>query len=156
MKLREILSPERILIDSDGTLLADKSAALQALARLLAPAVEAPEPRVLQLLVEREQLQSTGIGEGVAIPHASAEDAPRQAAAVLLCPKGLAFDAIDGAPVTIVFGVIGPRRATGEHLRTLARISRLLRDAGSRAKLGASADAQAAFLYIDAQDAAFG
>ena len=156
MKLRGILTPERILVDSDGTLLKDKQEALQSLARLLAPAVEAPEARVLQLLVEREQLQSTGIGEGVAIPHASAEDAPRQAAAVLLCPHGLPFAAIDGAPVTVVFGVIGPRRATGEHLRTLARISRLLRDPTSRAKLSASPNAEEAFAFIDAQDAAFG
>jgi PTS system nitrogen regulatory IIA component len=126
MRLSDIISKDRILVDREGAL-PSKAQALHALASLLGAAVSAPVEEVLALLLEREQLQSTGIGDGVAIPHSALEHAEAQAGALLLFPKGIDFDAIDGQPVHIVFGVVGPKRATGEHLRTLARISRLLR-----------------------------
>jgi PTS system nitrogen regulatory IIA component len=88
----------------------------------------------------------------VAIPHTSVDTAPSQSAALLLCPQGVPFDAIDGESVNIIFGVIGPKRATGEHLRILARISRLLRDSDTRAQLLASSDAGHAFQLIENQD----
>ena len=133
MRLSDIITQDRILVDREGAL-PSKSQALHALARLLGGAVSAPEEEVLALLLEREQLQSTGIGDGVAIPHSALEHAEAQAGALLLFPKGIDFDAIDGQPVHIVFGVVGPKRATGEHLRTLARISRLLRVPTRRAR----------------------
>jgi nitrogen PTS system EIIA component len=153
MRLSDIITKDRILVDRDGTL-SSKAAALKALARLLGSAVSAPEEEVLALLLEREQLQSTGIGDGVAIPHSALEHAESQAGAVLLFPKGLDFDAIDSQPVHIVFGVVGPKRATGEHLRTLARISRLLRDEGTRKQLANAENAQAAYDLIASHDAA--
>src|SRR5688500_5999823 len=103
--------------------------------------------------MERERLQSTGIGDGVAIPHTSVESAAGQAAALLLCRHGIPFEAIAGADVRIIFGVVGPKRATGEHLRALARISRLLRDNDTRTRLVAAADAQAAMSLIEENDA---
>ncbi len=144
MRISEILSEERIVVDCDGSRIVDKETALRELGALLAPSLGVKGSIVYQLLFDREQLQSTGIGEGVAIPHASTDDAATQAAALLLCPRGLAFDSIDGSPVRIVFGVVGPRKATGEHLRTLARISRLLRDAGTRSGLLDCMDAKSA------------
>ena len=156
MRLSEILTADRILVDSDGGFVRRKEDAIRLLSRLLAPAVELDQQKVEELLVEREKLQSTGIGDGVAIPHASADEAPRQAAALLLCPQGVAFDAIDGDDVKIVFGVLGPRRATGDHLRTLARISRLLRDGAMRQRLTDSASAEAAFALIVEQDELMG
>ena len=78
------------------------------------------------MLADREELQSTGIGDGVvAIPHGSLEVLDQQTAALVLCPQGVDFDSIDGRPARIVVGVVGPKKATGEHLRLLARISRL-------------------------------
>ena len=151
-RLSDILTEERILVDFDGGFVHDKTDALRLWASLLAPAVGSDKHAIEQLLSERERLQSTGIGEGVAIPHTSVDSAPGQAAALLLCPHGVPFDAIDGDAVNIIFGVIGPKRATGEHLRILARISRLLRDAGTRSRLLAAADAQEAFQLIEAQD----
>lgn len=127
MQLSDILPIQRVLVDSNGLVISNKDSALRVLAELIAPALSAVDDDVYRLLADREKLQSTGIGDGVAIPHASAESAVHQAAALLLCRQGVPFEAIDGYPVKIVFGVVGPRRATGEHLKTLARISRVLR-----------------------------
>lgn len=152
MHLTEILSLQRVIVDTDGSMVIDKDSALQALASLIAPALAADTDTVLRLLAAREKLQSTGIGDGVAIPHASAENATKQAGALLLCPRGVPFESIDGFPAKIVFGVVGPRRATGEHLRTLARISRLLRDAGTRARLLDAPTAEEALSIVSQQD----
>jgi len=152
MRLSDIITKDRILVDREGAL-PDKARALHALAGLLGSAVGAPEEEVLSLLLEREQLQSTGIGDGVAIPHSALEHAEAQAGALLLFPKGIDFDAIDGQPVHIVFGVVGPKRATGEHLRTLARISRLLRDEGTRKQLANVDSPTTAFGLIESHDA---
>jgi PTS system nitrogen regulatory IIA component len=152
MRLSDIITQDRILVDRAGEL-PNKAQALHALARLLGSAVSAPQEEVLSLLLEREQLQSTGIGDGVAIPHSALEHAEAQAGALLLFPQGIDFDAIDGQPVHIVFGVVGPKRATGEHLRTLARISRLLRDEGTRKRLANAESPKASFELIESHDA---
>ncbi len=154
MRLSDILSVERILVDIDGSVVKTKSDAIHRLSSLLSPAVGVDIPTVEHLLLEREKLQSTGIGDGVAIPHCALDTAEHQALALLLCPLGVEFEAIDGEPVEIVFGVVGPKRATGEHLRTLARISRLLRDEQTRLRLLASANATAALELIEANESA--
>lgn len=154
MQLTDILTVDRILVDSDGGFVQDKGDALRILAHMLAPVVGADHATIENLLTERERLQSTGIGDGVAIPHTSIEAAPGQSAALLVCPLGVPFDAIDGAKVNIVFGVVGPRRATGEHLRILARISRLLRDASARERLVRSATPEEVLQLIRTQDSA--
>lgn len=153
MRLCEILSVERIFVDGDGSVVKDKTTALHLLSRMLSPALGIEQTQVESLLLERERLQSTGIGDGVAIPHTAVEEAATQAAAVVLCPNGIDFEAIDGEKVRIVFGVVGPKRATGEHLRTLARISRLLRDVATREKLVTSPNAAAALELIQTNDA---
>jgi PTS system nitrogen regulatory IIA component len=153
MRLSDIITSDRIVVDRQGAL-PNKAEALRALSGLLGSAVGAPQEEVLALLLEREQLQSTGIGEGVAIPHSALEHAEAQAAALLLFPQGIDFDAIDGQPVHIVFGVVGPKRATGEHLRTLARISRLLRDEGTRKQLVNAETSKSAYALIESHDAA--
>jgi nitrogen PTS system EIIA component len=152
MRLSEILNPERILVDIDGSVVRTKTDALHQLSELLSPAIGVEALEVEHLLLEREKLQSTGIGDGVAIPHCALDSAQAQALALLLCPRGVEFEAIDGEPVEIVFGVVGPKRATGEHLRTLARISRLLRDEQTRIRLLASPNATAAYQLIDANE----
>jgi PTS system nitrogen regulatory IIA component len=153
MRLSDILTAERILVDGNHSVVRSKMDALHHLAEMLSPAIGVERSLVEALLSEREQLQSTGIGDGVAIPHTAVEEAESQAAALILCPPGIEFEAIDGQPVTIVFGVVGPKRATGEHLRTLARISRLLRDPATRARLIASPTGAAAYDLISQHDA---
>lgn len=156
MRLGDLLSADRIVVDSDGGFIHDKHDALRLLAHLLSPALGVDETVVEKLLSEREQLQSTGIGDGVAIPHTSIDKAERQAGALLLCPRGVDFEAIDGSEVNIIFGVVGPKRATGEHLKTLARISRLLRDSATRDRLVESADATRAYELIQSHDSTLG
>jgi PTS system nitrogen regulatory IIA component len=107
---------------------------------------------VERVLMEREQLQSTGIGEGVAIPHGALVQLDTQYAGLLIVPDGIDFAAIDGQSVNIIFAVIGPKRATGEHLKTLARVSRLLRNKGFRERLIGSPSALAAHALIAAEE----
>ncbi len=113
-----------------------KANALHVLAELLArgdPRLSAAE--VEQVLVRREDLQSTGVGGGVAIPHGSMDQLERIVGALLVCKPPIDFAAIDGEPVSILFAIVGPKRSTGEHLKTLARVSRLLRDDDFRRRL---------------------
>lgn len=132
MRLTELLSPQRIGIERDEHL--TKDVVLSKLAALLSTSgVSAGE--VEHVLREREELQSTGIGDGVAIPHGALPVLSEQVAALLIAPEGVAFEAIDERPVTLVFAVVGPRRATGEHLKTLARVSRVLRKESFRREL---------------------
>jgi PTS system nitrogen regulatory IIA component len=149
MILTEILSTERVKVAARGTGVESKDDALHALAKLLASGASSPGATdFYRVLAEREALQSTGIGDGVAIPHGALENLGGQLAALLICPGGIPFDAIDGNPVYILFAVVGPKRATGEHLKTLARISRLLRDPSFREKLLGSVDRTQAYSLI--------
>ncbi len=153
MRLCDILTIDRIIVDAGGDQIPNKDVALKKLAELLSPAVGVPQAEVEDLLLEREHLQSTGIGDGVAIPHTALDHAEQQAAALILCPRGVDFDAIDGKRVNIVFGVVGPKRATGEHLRTLARISRLLRDDSTRSRMVSASSREEVYGLIAAHDA---
>jgi nitrogen PTS system EIIA component len=148
MILTDILPADRVRV-ARADEVRSKDDALQALATLLGFGLSSPNAAdFYRVLGEREALQSTGIGDGVAIPHGALENVVGQLAALLICPAGVPFDAIDGGPVFILFAVVGPKRATGEHLKTLARISRLLRDPTFRQKLLASTDQKEAHSLI--------
>ena len=154
MNISELLTPERVAIQSKGaTSELNKSAAIGLLSSLLARGVRLPESDVESVLSEREALQSTGIGDGVAIPHGALAEIAGPCAALLLVPGGLDFEAIDDAKVTILFAVIGPKKATGEHLKTLAKISRLLKNPSFRDRLLAAQTGNAAFDMILAEEA---
>lgn len=86
-------------------------------------------------LVTREQLGSTGVGEGVAIPHAKIPGIVNLVAAFGRAPKGVAFDAIDLQPVHLIFVLLVPENSAGAHLKALARISRLLKNSEFRERL---------------------
>jgi len=145
MGVLDILSADNVSVSNKAEgVVRSKADALRRLAALLARGVAVPVEDIERVLVEREKLQSTGVGGGVAIPHGAIEGLERHVGAVLLCPDPIDFDAIDGAPVSILFAVIGPKRAAGEHLKTLARVSRLLRDDEFRRRLlGAPSGADA-------------
>ncbi len=153
MRLTELLSEERVAVrHSTPERSLDKAATLKILAGLLAPGARADAAAVERVLVEREQLQSTGIGEGVAIPHGALPQLETQFASLLIVPEGVDFQAIDGLDVTILFAVITPKRATGEHLKTLARVSRLLRNKGFRERLVAVPGARDAYALISTEE----
>lgn len=153
MRLTDLLTPERVAIrHHDRAHPLDKAALLHAVAEILANGTGADVTEVERVLVERERLQSTGIGEGVAIPHGALAQLDTQHACLVVIPEGLDFTAIDGLPVNIVFAVIGPKRATGEHLKTLARVSRLLRNRAFRDHVLAAPNAKAAYALVAAAE----
>ncbi len=154
MRLTDLLTSERVAIRHNGTTPAlDKGAVVHLLAQLLAGGARVDGAEVERVLVEREQLQSTGIGEGVAIPHGALPQLENQYASLLIVPEGVDFAAIDGQAVQILFAVIGPKRATGEHLKTLARVSRLLRNKAFRDQLVAAPGSKEAYDLIAAEEA---
>ncbi|HLK40248.1 MAG TPA: PTS sugar transporter subunit IIA [Polyangiaceae bacterium] len=154
MQLTDLLTPERVAIrHNDGERPLDKTAVIKTLAQMLTHGTRVAGADVERVLSEREQLQSTGIGEGVAIPHGALPQLETQYASLLIVPEGVDFVAIDGLAVNILFAVIGPKRATGEHLKTLARVSRLLRSKGFRERLVNAPDPGAAFGLIAAEEA---
>lgn len=145
MRLAELLTVERIDTDLAAH---DKGEALRAMATLLAGGLYAnvggPDAwgnrapsvdDVYHVLLEREALASTGIGQGVAIPHGRLPGLTRFVGALGIQREGVDFDAVDGRPASILFALIGPDRAAGEHLKCLARISRVLRDDSVRARI---------------------
>jgi len=148
-----ILSPERIFIAGPGEAqVPDKAAALERLSHLFARASvgrgAAPtldQDAIQQILVERERQHSTGVGGGVAIPHGAVESLDVHLGALLVVTPAIPFAASDGQPVSLVFGLLGPRGAAAQHLKLLARIARLLRDDVARARLLAAGDAADAF-----------
>jgi PTS system nitrogen regulatory IIA component len=136
--LADLLRPERV---RTGLTISDKEAALRTIASLLcAPDNAANEEVVYDVLVERERLASTGIGSGVAIPHGRYDGVDELRAAVVVCPQGVDFDAVDHLPVTILVGIVGPRSMPQKHLAALAGVSRVLRDDQKRATLIKAAD----------------
>ena len=134
----ELLHPERVRV---GVTVPTKDAALRTIASLLTmPEDEVNAEAVHEVLLERERLASTGVGSGVAIPHGRYDDFDELRAAVAICPGGVDFEAVDGLPVQILVGIIGPRSMPQKHLAALAGVSRVLRDESKRAALVAATD----------------
>lgn len=132
MLLSNLLIPQRIRVPLSAT---DKSGALRALVEIVAGGTDATADGLMRSVEEREQLLSTGIGHGVAIPHGKSDavNELRVAAGVTAAP--IAFDALDGNPVRLIFLLVGPESASGEHVRALSRISRIVREASVREAL---------------------
>jgi PTS system nitrogen regulatory IIA component len=118
-----------LLPEAVGTIDAsDKYAILRQLAERFASVYGLDPATVLERIEERERLGSTGFGRGVAIPHARIDGLARPVAAFLRLDQPVAFDAADGMPVDVVFGLLSPEQAGAAHLHALAAISRLMRD----------------------------
>lgn len=133
MKLVEFIDPIAISADLESS---GKLAVLDELAELLArvcPNIERND--VATILVERERLATTGIGDGVAIPHGKSASLEGIRGAVGISRTGVPFDAVDGAPVHIFVALLAPLDSTGDHLKALARVSRILKDPAFRARL---------------------
>ncbi|MEW6621145.1 MAG: PTS sugar transporter subunit IIA [bacterium] len=125
MKLAELLSVEVIETDLKAT---DKDSVLKELVDLLFKAGEITNrEKILEAVKEREKLMSTGIGHGVAIPHAKCEGINTLLAAFGRSKKGIDFQSLDGEPVYLFFLLLSPENVTGPHIKALAKISRLLK-----------------------------
>lgn len=126
VKILDFLTPEAIKINMEATA---KRPALEELVKVLAAAGKiTDEKKVLDILLEREELGSTGIGQGIAIPHGKSDAVKELSASFGISKAGLPFDSLDGEPVHIVFMLVAPEGSAGIHLKALARISGLLKD----------------------------
>jgi PTS system nitrogen regulatory IIA component len=126
MKLIDLLSPAAITVDLKAQ---KKKDVLEELCGILEKNKKLASAKdMVNLLMERESLGSTGIGQGVAIPHGKSEVVTDQIAALGISKRGVDFDALDGEPVYIFFLLIAPPGAAGNHLKALAKVSRLLKD----------------------------
>jgi PTS system nitrogen regulatory IIA component len=127
---------------------------LSAAAALLAAAYDLDKAVIVEALQAREKLGSTGFGQGVAIPHARIEGLERPVAAFLRLEKPVPFAAVDDLPVDLVFALLSPPAGGAVHLKTLARVSRALRDTAFVAKLRGAGSADALFALLTSGDAA--
>lgn len=108
--------------------------------------------KLVQILLKRESLGSTGIGQGVAIPHGKTDCVSKLVGAFGVSRTGVNFDSLDGEPVTLFFLLVAPEDSAGPHLKALARISRLLKDKHFRDSLRAAKDDKLLFKIIKDED----
>ncbi len=126
MKIMDFLDKKAIKLDLQSV---EKEDALKELVDLLAETQEIGDKKgILKALIERESLGSTGIGQGIAIPHGKTDKVSELVAVLGISQKGVNFEALDGEPVYIFFLLVAPKDTAGPHLKALAQISRLLRD----------------------------
>jgi PTS system nitrogen regulatory IIA component len=150
MKILDILAPEAIVPEMRGKA---KVEALQELATLLATLhPEIDGARLVQVLLDREALGSTAIGEGIAIPHGKLPGVTNVVAAFGRSPNGLEFDSLDGNPTRLFFLLVAPEDSAGIHLKALARVSRLLKDKSFRDRLAAGGTREQLFAVIKEED----
>lgn len=142
MGLAQYLQPSRIATAVEA---GSKAAALRVLAGLLVEGDDTlGEAAVLEVLLAREQLASTGVGSSVAIPHGRVGGLDEIRAAMAIVPGGVDFDAVDGQPVHILVAIIAPKDRPSQHLKVLADVSRLLRRPPVRAGLIQAASPESA------------
>jgi len=150
MKITSILSEDSLIPEL-------KSKNKNDVVRELAEAVSHAEPSIgvtelVQILLEREKLGSTGIGSGVAIPHGKIPNLDHIVAAFGRSKPGIDFDSQDGEPAHLFFVLVAPENTAGLHLKALAKLSRLLKDPHFRDKLMAATDAKAIYAQISEED----
>ena len=129
-----------------------KRQALGALAEIASRSLGLPEAEILDALLEREQQGSTGVGQGVAVPHARLDGLERMAGVFVKLDTPVPFEAVDDRPVDLLFALFAPRESGMDHLRALAKVSRLLRQTQLREQLrqARTGDAVYALLSRDA------
>jgi PTS system nitrogen regulatory IIA component len=132
MEVEDLLSPHAVIAQLRA---GNKKQVLLEVARRAAAATGVAERRIYDVLAERERLASTGLGRGLAIPHGKLPELHRLYGVFARLERPIPFDAFDNQPVDLVFALLAPVDAGAEHLRALARVSRLLRDDAIREKL---------------------
>ena len=150
MRIIDFLDPKAVSANLQAT---DKEGAIKELVDLLyrAGSIKDKE-KLLKILVSREALGSTGIGQGVGIPHGKCDGVKELVAAFGLSQKGVNFDSLDGEPVYIFFLLVAPEDSAGPHLKALARISRILKDKVFRETLKQCRDEKTILKLIEEED----
>ena len=152
MKIVEFLRPDAVLASLSGQ---TAPSVLAELCRPLAAAHHVDGQRLLDTLLEREKLGSTGIGEGVAIPHGKIAGLPGLLASFGRHPQGVDFRAIDGKPTFLFFALFAPENSAGAHLKALARISRIFKNPSFRDAILKAASADEVYRLIEVEDAKY-
>ena len=145
MEITDLLAPEAVLpsLKAQG-----KKQLLQELAERAALLSGQPERRIFETLVERERLGSTGMGQGIAIPHGRLAGLTKIVGLFARMETPIAYDAVDNQPVDLVFLLLAPEGAGADHLKALARVSRLLRNQQTCEKLLAATKAEVLYALL--------
>ncbi|WP_342359842.1 PTS IIA-like nitrogen regulatory protein PtsN [Terrarubrum flagellatum] len=146
--LNDLLSPQAVVPQLKA---ANKKQAIQQIAAQAAELWSLPEREVFESLLQRERLGSTGIGNGIAIPHGKLPVVVRPVGLFARLEKPIDFEAVDGEPVDLMFLLLAPEEAGADHLKALARVARVLRDATVTAQLRSTRDAAALHALLTQQ-----
>lgn len=149
MKIVEFLRPDAIVASLSGP---TGPAVLAELCRPLAAAQKVDAAKLLDTLLEREKLGSTGIGEGVAIPHGKVPNLPGLMASFGRSVPGVDYRAIDGKPTHLFFALFAPENSAGAHLKALARISRIFKTPAFREAILKAPSAEEIYRLIEVED----
>ena len=145
MEINDLLVTEGVVADLKAT---SKKQALQDLAKRAAEVSGLHERAIFDVLMERERLGTTGVGNGIAIPHGKLPNLDRLHGLFARLEQPIDFHAIDERPVDLIFVLLAPENAGADHLKALARISRLLRNNGICDKLRGTDNAEALFAIL--------
>jgi PTS system nitrogen regulatory IIA component len=145
MQIADLLSPEGVVA---ALKVQGKKQLLQELSARAAPLVRAPDRRIYETLIERERLGTTGVGQGIAIPHGRLADLEKIVGVFVRLDTPIDYDAVDKQPVDLVFMLLAPEGAGADHLKALARVSRLLRNQSACEKLRAAQSAEALYAIL--------
>ena len=145
MEIPDLISLEGIVANLRAT---SKKQALQDLARRAADVTGEPERAIFEVLIERERLGTTGVGNGIAIPHGKLPGLDKLYGLFARLETPIDFDAIDEQPVDLICLLLAPESAGADHLKALARVSRLLRDRSICEKLRGSDSAEAIYALL--------
>jgi PTS system nitrogen regulatory IIA component len=145
MDLNELLRPEAVIANLKAN---SKKQALQELAERASEICGETERDIFDTLLQRERLGSTGVGNGIAIPHGKIVDLDGLHGLFARLDKPIEFDSLDDQPVDLIFVLLAPEGAGADHLKALARVARLLRDSDVASKLRATTDAAAIYSIL--------
>ena len=145
MPLIDLVAPNAII---PALKVNNKKQALQELAAKAAALTEQNERAVFEILMQREKLGSTGVGNGIAVPHGKLPKLGKLFGLFARLDRPIDFEALDGQQVDLIFLLLAPESAGADHLKALARVARLLRDADIAHKLRASRDAEALYAVL--------
>jgi PTS system nitrogen regulatory IIA component len=151
MEIADLLSPDAVLAHVKAT---TKKQVLQEMAHNAAILTRLPERRIFDTLIEREKLGSTGMGQGIAIPHGRIPGIEKMTGLFAQLDHPVDFDSMDDQPVDLVFLLLAPEGAGADHLKALARVSRLLRNQAVCEKLRAAPQAATLFALLTEPTAA--
>jgi PTS system nitrogen regulatory IIA component len=150
MEIRDLLAPESVVANLKVT---SKKQALQEISKRIANLVGQDERKIFELLLERERLGTTGVGDGIAIPHGKLKSLDKLYGLFARLERPINFDSIDERPVDLIFLLLAPETAGADHLKALARVSRLFRDKKICDKLRGSDTPEALYALLTEQTA---